>query len=111
MGYEGSPPYVQRQTDQMLRPFRHYARAYFDDIIIFSHTLDEHLKVLSSVLELFRDECVSLAPNKSFLEYPSIRLLDQRADGLGLSTTEEKLNTIAKLALLILFMILITFSK
>lgn len=50
MGYKGSPPYVQRQTDKMLRPFKHFAKAYIDDIIIFSRTLTEHLEHLSHIL-------------------------------------------------------------
>ena len=46
MGYKGLPPYVQRQTDAMLRPFKDFAKAFVDDIIIFSHTLQEHLNHL-----------------------------------------------------------------
>ena len=43
MGYKGSPPYVQRQTDKMLRPCKGFAKAYMDDIITHSRTLEEHL--------------------------------------------------------------------
>lgn len=40
MGYKNSPPYVQRQTDNLLRAFRHFARAYVDDVVIFSKTFE-----------------------------------------------------------------------
>ena len=94
MGFKGSPPYVQRQTDQMLREF---SRVYMDDIIIFSKTLEEHLGHLRQVFGLFRSKRVSLAPEKSFLGYPSITLLGQRVDSLGLSTSAEKIEAITSL--------------
>ena len=97
MGYKGSPPYVQRQTDRLLRPLRDFARAYVDDMITFSKTLSEHLEHLRKLFTLFRQRRVCLNPKKSFLGYPSVTLLGQRVDSLGLSTSEEKLAAIASL--------------
>ena len=97
MGFKGSPPYVQRQTDQMLRPYREFSRAYMDDIIIFSKELDDHIQHLRSVFQLFQKRRVNLAPTKSFLGYPSITLLGQKVDSLGLSTTAEKIAAITSL--------------
>ncbi len=97
MGYKGSPPYVQRQTDKLLRQHREYARAYVDDMIIFSRTLEEHLKHLATVFQLFRNKRVSLSPTKSYLGYPSVVLLGQRVDSLGMSTSAEKIAAITSL--------------
>ena len=97
MGFKNSPPYVQRQTDKLLRPFRTFARAYVDDIVIFSKTLHEHIEHLRQVFQLFTEKRVSLAPSKSFIGYPSIQLLGQRVDSLGLTTSEEKVAAIAAL--------------
>lgn len=97
MGYKGSPPYVQRQTDKILRPIRDFARAYVDDMIAFSRTLSEHLEHLRRMFALFRERRISLNPKKSFLGYPSVTLLGQRVDSLGLSTSEEKLAAINSL--------------
>lgn len=97
MGYKGSPPYVQRQTDAMLRPYKDFAKAFVDDIIIFSHTLAEHLNHLRQIFELFRSKRVSLSPTKSFIGYPSVTLLGQRVDGLGMSTSQEKIQAITNL--------------
>jgi hypothetical protein len=33
MEYKGSPPYVQRMIDTILRPHRQFARCYVDDIV------------------------------------------------------------------------------
>jgi len=41
MGFKNSPAYVQRMIDGMLRAFRHICRAYVDDIVIFSTTLEQ----------------------------------------------------------------------
>ena len=97
MGYKGSPPYVQRQTDAMLRPFKDFAKAYVDDIIVFSHTLQEHLSHLNQIFQLFRAKRVSLSPTKSFIGYPSVTLLGQKVDGLGMSTSQEKIQAITDL--------------
>lgn len=97
MGYKGSPPYVQRQTDAMLRPYKDFAKAFVDDIIVFSRTLAEHLSHLSQIFELFRRRRVSLSPTKSFIGYPSVTLLGQRVDGLGMSTSYEKIQAILNL--------------
>ena len=77
MGYKGSPPYIQRQTDTILRPLRAFARAFVDDIVIFSHTLAEHLQHLRQLFLLLRSKGISLAPLKSYLGYPSVMLLGQ----------------------------------
>ena len=97
MGYKGSPPYVQRQTDKILRPIRDFAKAYVDDMIAFSKTLSQHLGHLRTMFSLFRERRISLNPKKSFLGYPSVILLGQRVDSLGLSTSEEKLAAITSL--------------
>ena len=97
MGYKGSPPYVQRQTDAMLRPFKDFAKAFVDDIIVFSHTLRDHLIHLNHIFGLFRSKRVSLSPTKSFIGYPSVTLLGQRVDGLGMSTSQEKIQAITAL--------------
>jgi len=97
MGYKGSPPYVQRQTDAMLRPLREFARAFVDDIVVFSHTLEAHLHHLRQLFTLLRSKNVSLAPSKSYLGYPSVLLLGQRVDSLGMTTSEEKIHAITSL--------------
>ena len=97
MGYKGSPPYVQRQTDKLLRPYQDFAKAYVDDMIAFSKSLPEHLRHLRTLFQLFREKRISLSPTKSFLGYPSVILLGKRVDSLGLTTSEEKLAAISAL--------------
>ncbi len=98
MGYRNSPAYVQRMIDRILRPFRHFCRAYVDDIVIFSSTLKEHLEHLRLVFSALSKMNIHLSPRKSFLGYPSVQLLGQKVDALGLATAEEKLAAISNLS-------------
>ena len=97
MGYKGSIAYVQREIDRVLRPYRNFARVYVDDVVIASKTLKEHVEHLHQVFSLFVQKGISVKPTKSYIGYPSVKLLGQRVDSLGLSTAEEKLEAISKL--------------
>ena len=97
MGFRNSPAYVQRMIDNVLRSHRLYNRAYVDDITIFSMTKADHLQHLHGVFATLDQKNIKLAAKKSFVGYPSIHLLGQRVDALGLSTAEEKLAAITML--------------
>jgi len=44
---------------------------------------------------MFTEVGISIKPTKAFLGYPSVQLLGQHINSLGLATTEEKLKAIA----------------
>ena len=81
----------------MLRQYRDFARAYVDDIVVFSNTLEEHLQHLDKIFALFDEYNLAIKPTKTYLGFPSVALLGQKVDSLGLSTTEEKLAAINQL--------------
>ena len=97
MGYKNSIPYVQRIIDGILRPFRKFARAYIDDVVIFSRTLEEHILHLDQIFRRFKDYNLGLSPTKTYLGYPSVPLLGKKVDAFGLSTPKDKLEAITKL--------------
>ena len=97
MGYRGSPAYMQRIIDRILRPFRAFCRAYVDDIVIFSTSLEKHIKHLNLVFQALSEMNIHLAPAKAFLGYPSMQLLGQHVNALGLATSEDKLEAIRNL--------------
>jgi len=97
MGYRNSSAYIQRMINRVLQRQRAYARAYVDNIVIFSNTLEEHLKHLHNVFVTLKRMRICLAPEKSFLTYPFIQLLGQWVDVLGLATLKDKLVAIAGL--------------
>lgn len=97
MGFKNSVLHIQRKMDEFLRPYRHFARCYIDDIIIFFKTVEEHFDHLRTVFRLFALLKITLEPKKSFLEYPSVTLLGKKVDGFGLITTEERVAAIKEM--------------
>ena len=97
MGARNSPAYVQRQIDHILRPFRKFARAYVDDIVVFSDTFEDHCSHLRQIFQLFQDMHIAIKPSKTYLGYPTVALLGQKVDSLGLETSEDKLEAILSL--------------
>ena len=97
MGYKNFPAYVQCQIDRLLWLYHDYIKAYVDDVVIFSKTLDEHLVHLWSVFSMFIKSGISIQPTKAYLVYPSVQLLGQKVSFLRLATSEEKLLAISKL--------------
>jgi len=75
---------------KLLRDFREFARAYIDDIVIHSATLDEHIIHLRKVFAVLDAVNVSLSPTKSRIGYPSLPLLGQHVSALGLTTPAPK---------------------
>ena len=96
IGYKNSPSYVQRQIDRLLRPFP-FAKAYIDDVVIASQTLEEHITHLTTIFAMFEQVRISIKPTKAFIGYSSVWLLGQHVDSLGLATPEEKLEAIARI--------------
>jgi hypothetical protein len=81
----------------MLKNLRDFVKAYMNDIIIFSKTLNEHLNHLRRVFKRLQNYNVILNSKKIFLDYFSIVLLEQVVDAFDLTTTEKKLVAIVNL--------------
>lgn len=90
MGFRNSPPHVQRYMDKILRPWKDSTKAYVDDIVIASDNMDDHLRDVERVFQLFAEKRISLSAKKSFLAYPSVQLLGFEVNALGLCNTEER---------------------
>jgi hypothetical protein len=97
MSFKNSSAYVQRQTNLMLKDLRIFAKAYMNDIVIFSKILNDHLEHLRQMFKRFQDYNVVLNSKKVFLEYSFIVLLKQIVDVLKLTTAKEKLAIITNL--------------
>ena len=91
MRFKNSLSYVQQQINKILQSHWVYAKVYMNDIVIFSHTLEKHLKHLYVIFSLFRRLRVCLTSMKSFLEYSFVFLLEQKIDDFELTTSTKKL--------------------
>jgi hypothetical protein len=59
--------------------------------------MTKHVTHLIKIFEILIENEISINSKKTFIEYSSIQLLEQRVDSLNLFTDEEKLKAIAKL--------------
>ena len=91
MNYRNFSVYVQRIINKILRSYRHFCYIYVDDIVIFFTSLKKHLTHLRLVFSAFEKINIHLSSRKSFLDYSSIQLLNQKIDVLRLATAEKKL--------------------
>ena len=97
MSYKNSSPYVQKKIDFLLRIVRRFAKAYVDDIVVFSRTLKEHKAHLHEVFGILDSYEVRLASKKSYLGYSTIALLKQKIDAFDFIIIVDKLTAIANL--------------
>lgn len=89
--------YVQRQIDRIFRSNQIIAKAYVDDIIIFSKTLQKHLTHLQKMFDILKFNNISIKLFKSFIDYSSITLFEQHVNSFDLVTDKQKLKTIINL--------------
>ena len=94
MSYKNSSTYVQRQIDRVLREHRRYAKAYVDDVVIFSRNLQNHMTHLRAIFDILNVNNITIKIVKVFIDYLTMQLLDQRVDFFELVTAEDKLKTI-----------------
>lgn len=97
MGYRNSASYVQRQINWILRSCRAFARTYIDDIVIFLTNFQLYQEHLQAVFSILRANNIAIKPTKAFIGYPSVQLLGQKVDSLGLATANDKLKAISSL--------------
>ena len=57
--------YVQRQINNLLYFYRQYVKAYVNDIVIFSKTLNKHLAYLQIIFALLNVKDVTLLVKKT----------------------------------------------
>ena len=68
---------------------------YLDDVIIFSHTFEEHLFRLKEVLERFREAGLKLKPSKCSFCQTQVLFLGHAVSTEGISTDPSKTNAVA----------------
>lgn len=62
--------------------------------------VDEYIKYLNTIFNLFVLKNIVLSPKKSYLGYPSIELLGFYVNGFGLSITKERFQAFKNLVFL-----------
>lgn len=77
----------------MLRLYN-FAKAYVDDVVVYSSILKEHLRYLNEIFSLFKQINIVIKLSKIFLNYFIIALFNQKIDNLKLIIVKNKLVSI-----------------
>ena len=67
MSFKESSTYVQRQIDVILRNHKNYSKAFINDIVVYSKTLNDHIKHLKSIFELLQSLNIFLSVRTTLL--------------------------------------------
>ncbi|AEO71270.1 uncharacterized protein THITE_2059344, partial [Thermothielavioides terrestris NRRL 8126] len=70
---------------------------YINDIIIASKSIEEHLKYVEMVLNILDKVYIYISVEKSFVAYPSMRLLGYIVNGEGVAKIDDKIAIFKKL--------------
>lgn len=100
MGYKNAPAYAQRQIEGILRKAgcADFSKPFIDDIVAWEKELEGHLRDLDKLFYSLDQRSLTLSGPKAFLGFPSVTLLGQHVNGLGISTSADKLAAINALA-------------
>ena len=88
--------YVQRQIDRLFRVYRKFVKTYVDDIVIFSRIWQKHVNHLRQIFIKLINVNIFIKFIKTFIDYSSMQLLNQKIDSFDLFINEKKLKIIVK---------------
>ena len=83
--------------NSILRSYKPFIQYYIDDIIIFSKIFEEYIKYFDIILKLFDRLEIMIKEIKTFLDYLSIILLNQRVNGFDIIISKERTTAIRNL--------------
>lgn len=92
-GLCNAPATFQRLLDRLLSTTSNCI-AYIDDILIFSNSLDEHLKQIRSILSIFVDSGFKLNMKKCHFGYKEVEYLGMIVNGEGVRPSKKNVEAI-----------------
>ena len=96
-GATNAPATFQRLMHDCLGELNmNWCIVYLDDIIIFSDTKEEHLKILEAVFQKLCAAGLKLKPSKCFFFREEIEYLGHVVSGKGISTNPKKIEAVSK---------------
>ncbi|CAI6100622.1 unnamed protein product [Clonostachys chloroleuca] len=100
MGLLSSPAFFQQRMDNLFRKYLwEFVLVYVDDIIIFSRSIEDHVRHLDICLGILERAGCTLSLGKCHFAQPGLKALGHFVSRLGLSTLEEKTKAIKDLAM------------
>jgi len=95
MGFRNAPAIQQRRLESALREFiGKICHVYLDDIIIWSNSLEEHIKNVNIILAALRKAGVYINAKKTVLFSTSVEFLGHRVSLNGIEACDKKADKI-----------------
>ncbi|GJS65334.1 putative mitochondrial protein [Tanacetum coccineum] len=96
-GLTNAPSTFQALMNTIFKPFlRHFTLVFFDDILVYSSTLKEHLQHLQLVLQTMKQNSLYAKMNKYIFATTQVEYLGHIISGKGVSTDPSKIITMQK---------------
>lgn len=96
-GLTNAPATFQATMNQLFKPYlRHFVAVFFDDILIYSATLQDHLQQLAVVLRLLHEKSFFAKLSKCSFAQTSIAYLGHVVSGDGVRVDPQKIEAITK---------------
>jgi hypothetical protein len=89
-GLENAPATFQRLMNKVLKPVRHCAGVYIDDVLVRSPTWEQHLQDLRDVFTCLRKAGLRLSIKKCYFGEPHVRFLGFIISESGISPDKSK---------------------
>jgi hypothetical protein len=94
-GLTNAPATFQSCMNHIFRgQFRKYILVFFDDILIYSKTWDEHLAHLEKVLDIMKTQSLSAKESKCEFGIRELLYLGHIISGKGVQVHQEKIRAI-----------------
>ena len=92
-GLMNAPSTFQRMMDHVIKDLP-LVRVYVDDVVIFSQTMEDHMKHLQIVMSRISDYYLKVKLSKCFFAQPQVYLLGHVVDKHGVHVDDEKIQVI-----------------
>lgn len=96
-GLTNAPSIFQALMNQVLKPYlRKFALVFFNDILIFSKTMNCHYEHVRTVLNALRKHGLLVNKKKCYFGKGSLEYLEQVISGQGVAVDPAKCNSVIR---------------
>lgn len=94
-GLTNAPSTFQSLMNDIFRPYlRKSVIVFFDDILVYSRTLEDHVKDLGKVLQILKEHTLFIKRSKCSFACRRVKYLGYYIDEKGVSTDPKKIASV-----------------